>query len=168
MHKPPRILIVDDNETNRDILFTRLSTHGYDIKQAADGEEALAAAKEHLPDLILLDVMMPKIDGIGVTRRIKADASMPYMPIILVTAKADSKDVVEGLNAGADEYLTKPVDQMSLVARVKSVLRIKELHDTVTAQSADLASWNKTLEQRVADEITEIGRAGRLKRFLAP
>ena len=88
---------------------------------------------------------------------------MPFMPIILVTAKADSKDVVEGLNAGADEYLTKPVDQMSLVARVKSVLRIKELHDTVTAQAADLASWNKTLEQRVADQITEIERVGRLK-----
>ena len=73
-----------------------------------------------------------------------------------------------GSNAGADEYLTKPVDQMSLVARVKSVLRIKELHDTVTAQAADLASWNKTLEQRVADQITEIERVGRLKRFLAP
>jgi class 3 adenylate cyclase/CheY-like chemotaxis protein len=168
MHKPPRILIVDDNETNRDILVTRLETHGYELLQAGDGEEALAAAKQYLPDLILLDVMMPKIDGIEVTRRIKADASMPFMPIILVTAKADSKDVVEGLNAGADEYLTKPVDQMSLVARVKSVLRIKELHDTVTAQAGDLASWNKTLEQRVADQITEIERVGRLKRFLAP
>ena len=168
MHKPPRILVVDDNETNRDILVTRLETQGYELLQAADGEEALAAAKQYLPDLILLDVMMPKIDGIEVTRRIKADASMPFMPIILVTAKADSKDVVEGLNAGADEYLAKPVDQMSLVARVKSVLRIKELHDTVTAQSADLASWNKTLEQRVADQVTEIERVGRLKRFLAP
>ena len=93
---------------------------------------------------------------------------MPFMPIILVTAKADSKDVVEGLEAGADEYLTKPIDQMSLVARVKSVLRIKELHDTVTAQAADLATWNKTLEQRVADQIAEIERVGRLKRFLAP
>ena len=168
MHKTPRILVVDDNEVNRDILVTRLEIHGYELLQAGDGEEALAAAKQHLPDLILLDVMMPKIDGIEVTGRIKADASMPFMPIILVTAKADSKDVVEGLEAGADEYLTKPVDQMSLVARVKSVLRIKELHDTVTAQAADLASWNKTLEQRVADQITEIERVGRLKRFLAP
>lgn len=168
MHNPPRILVVDDNETNRDILVTRLETHGYEMIQAADGEEALAAAKQHFPDLILLDVMMPKIDGIEVTRRIKGDAGMPFMPIILVTAKADSKDAVEGLEAGADEYLTKPVDQMSLVARVKSVLRIKELHDTVTAQAADLASWNKTLEQRVADQISEIERVGRLKRFLAP
>lgn len=168
MHNPPRILVVDDNETNRDILVTRLNVHGYELLQAADGEEALAAAKQHLPDLILLDVMMPKIDGIEVTRRIKGDASMPFMPIILVTAKADSKDVVAGLEAGADEYLTKPIDQTSLVARVKSVLRIKELHDTVSAQAADLATWNKTLEQRVADQLSEIERVSRLKRFLAP
>ena len=168
MHKPPRILVVDDNEVNRDILVTRLKTHGYELMQAGDGEEALAVAKLHLPDLILLDVMMPKIDGIEVTRRIKSDASMPFMPIILVTAKADSKDIVEGLEAGADEYLTKPIDQMSLVARVKSVLRIKELHDTVTTQSADLATWNKTLEQRVVDQIAEIEQVGRLKKFLAP
>src|SRR5471030_2290541 len=168
MHSPPRILIVDDNEVNRDILVTRLETYGYEMLQAADGEEAIAAAKKHLPDLILLDVMMPKIDGIEVTRRIKADASMPFMPIILVTAKADSKDVVEGLEAGADEYLTKPVDQTSLVARVKSVLRIKELHDKVAAQAADLATWNRTLEERVQSQLGELERMGRLKRFLSP
>ena len=161
MHSPPRILIVDDNETNRDILVTRLGVHGYELLQAGDGEEALVSAKQHLPDLILLDVMMPKLDGIEVTKRIKADKAMPFMPIILVTAKADSKDIVAGLEAGADEYLTKPVDQMSLVARVKSVLRIKELHDTVT-------DWNKSLEKRVNDQVSELERVGRLKRFLAP
>ena len=168
MHNPPRILIVDDNVMNRDILVTRLSTQGYELTQAADGEEALAAAKEQLPDLILLDVMMPKIDGIEVCRRLKGDANLPFMPIILVTAKAASSDVVAGLDAGADEYLTKPVDQMSLVARVKSVLRIKELHDQVTAQAADLAAWNKTLEQRVAEQLNEIERMNRLQRFLSP
>jgi class 3 adenylate cyclase/CheY-like chemotaxis protein len=168
MHNPPRILIVDDNEMNRDILVTRLSTQGYELTQAADGEEALAAAKEQLPDLILLDIMMPKIDGIEVCRRLKGDANLPFMPIILVTAKASSSDVVAGLDAGADEYLTKPVDQMSLVARVKSVLRIKELHDQVAAQAADLAAWNKTLEQRVAEQLNEIERMNRLQRFLSP
>jgi class 3 adenylate cyclase len=168
MHTPPRILIVDDIETNRDILVTRLHVHGYDLIQAADGEEALEAAKKHMPDLILLDVMMPKMDGIEVTRRIKADASMAFMPIILVTAKADTKDVVAGLDAGADEYLTKPIDQTSLVARVKSVLRIKELHDKVAAQAADLATWNRTLEERVQTQLTEIERVSRLKRFLSP
>src|SRR6202035_4637378 len=104
MHNPPRILIVDDNETNRDILVTRLSVHGYELSQAADGEEALAAAKEQQPDLILLDVMMPKIDGVEVCRRLKSDPTLPFMPIILVTAKAASSDVVTGLEAGADEY----------------------------------------------------------------
>jgi len=168
MHEPPRILIVDDNEANRDILDARLKVHGYDLLQAGDGEEALAAARQHLPDLILLDVMMPKLDGFEVCRRLKRDASLPFMPIILVTAKADSSDVVAGLDAGADEYLTKPVDQQALVARVRSVLRLKALHDQVQAQAADLATWNRTLEQRVADQVAEIERVGRLKRFLAP
>src|SRR6185436_435647 len=168
MHSPPRILIVDDNETNRDILMARLGPQGYELKQAADGEEALAAARELLPDLILLDIMMPKIDGIEVCKQLKSDASLPFMPIILCTAKSDSKDVVAGLEAGADEYLSKPIDQMALLARVKSVLRQKQLHDQVQEQAADLARWNKTLEQRVGDQLAEIERISRLKRFLAP
>jgi class 3 adenylate cyclase/CheY-like chemotaxis protein len=168
MHTPARILIVDDNETNRDILATRLEVHGYDLLQAADGAAALDVVAQHSPDLILLDVMMPKIDGIEVTRRIKNDAALPFTPIILVTAKADGNDVVAGLEAGADEYLTKPVDQRSLVARVKSMLRLKQLHDTVAAQSADLAAWNTLLQERVAQQLAEIERVNRLKRFLAP
>src|ERR1700720_4793173 len=120
MHDPPRILIVDDNETNRDILPTRPPTQGYDLCQAADGEEALVGAKTLLPDLILLDVMMPKLNGIEVCRRLKGDAMLPFMSIILVTAKSDTKDVVVGLDAGADEYLAKPVDHVALAARVRS------------------------------------------------
>jgi class 3 adenylate cyclase/CheY-like chemotaxis protein len=168
MHNPPRILIVDDNETNRDILCTRLGTQGYELLQAADGEEALAAARDKHPDLILLDIMMPKLDGMEVCRRLKADANLPYIAIILVTARADTKDIVAGLEAGADEYLTKPVDQTALVARVKSALRMKELTDQVRAQAADLAAWNRTLEERVAQQLSEIERMGRLKRFLSP
>ena len=168
MNKPPRILIVDDNEANRDILMTRLGAHGYELAQAVDGEEALAAAKSFLPDLILLDVMMPKLDGIEVCKRLKGDPDLPFMPIILVTAKSDTKDVVAGLNAGADEYLTKPIDQAALVARVNSVLRIKELHDQVQAQAAQLADWNRSLEQRVTEQLGEIERVGRLRRYLAP
>jgi len=132
------ILIVDDNPASLDILQARLTAHKYEVLTAADGEAGLAMAREKQPDLILLDIMMPKMDGIEVCRRIKDDPSLPFIPIIMVTAKADSKDVVAGLEAGGDEYLIKPVDHAALVARVKSMLRIKELHDTVLEQSAQL------------------------------
>jgi len=172
---PPRILIADDNPDNLDIFQTRLALHGYEILTATDGEEALEIARGKHPDLILLDIMMPKMDGLEVCRQLKADPSLPFMPIIMVTAKADSKDIVAGLEAGGDEYLTKPVDQAALVARVKSMLRIKALHDTVQAQAArleaqaaQLAEWNRTLEQRVAEQVTELERVGRLKRFFSP
>ncbi len=168
MNNPARILIVDDNEVNRDILVTRLAKHGYELLQAADGEEALASARQNLPDLILLDVEMPKLDGFEVCRRLKNDAALPFMPIILVTARAASQDVVTGLDAGADEYLTKPIDQAALVARVRSMLRVKALHDQVQVQAADLAEWNRTLEQRVNEQVAELDRMNRLKGFLSP
>ena len=119
MSSPVRILVADDNPTNRDILQARLEANGYEVLHAGDGEEALAVARAQRPDLILLDIMMPKLDGIEVCKRVKADAALPFTPIILVTAKAESGDVVEGLDAGADEYLTKPIDQKALVARVE-------------------------------------------------
>jgi len=175
VRQPPLILIADDNEANRDILARRLEVHGYGLAMAADGAEALSQARALLPDLILLDVMMPKFDGLEVCRQLKADKSLPFIPIILVTARSDTKDIVAGLDVGGDEYLTKPVDQAALVARVRSILRIKELHDTVheqakrlASQSEELAQWNRTLEQRVADQLEEIERIGRLRRFLSP
>ena len=145
MRQPPLILIVDDNEANRDILARRLEVNGYQFAMAADGEEALEQARALLPDLILLDVMMPKLDGLEVCRRLKADKSLPFMPIILVTARSDSKDVVAGLDVGGDEYLTKPVDQAALVARVRSILRTKALHDQVLEQSQRLAAQSEEL-----------------------
>src|SRR5512139_1655489 len=165
---PPLILLVDDNPTNLDILQARLAAHNYGILRATDGEEALALAREKQPALILLDVMMPKMDGIEVCRRLRADPSLPFMPIIMVTSKADSKDVVAGLEAGADEYLTKPVDHAALVARVKSMLRIKALQEKVLEQRAELVEWNRTLEQKVKDQLAELERVGRLKRFFSP
>ena len=161
MHTPPRILVVDDNPANVDILRARLAAQGYEIVTATDGEEALAAVSKHLPDLVLLDIMMPKLDGIEVCRRLRADATLPFIPIVLVTAKSDSKDVVAALEAGGDEYLTKPVDHAALGARVKSMLRIKALHDTVQ-------DWGRTLEQRVTEQVTQLERFGRLKRFFSP
>jgi adenylate cyclase len=168
MKTPPRILVVDDTPANVHILQARLSANGYDIVTATDGEAALAAVSESEPDLILLDVMMPKMDGFEVCRRLRADPSLPFIPIIMVTAKTDPKDVVAGLEAGGDEYVTKPVDQLALVARVKSMLRIKNLHDTVEALAAERAEWNKTLERRVDEQVGQLERLGRLKRFFSP
>jgi class 3 adenylate cyclase len=108
------------------------------------------------------------MDGLEVCRRQRGDDSVPFIPIIMVTAKADSADVVAGLEAGSDEYLTKPFDGAALVARVKSMLRIKALHDTVQAQTAELTEWNRTLEQRVAAQVSEIERINGLRRFLSP
>jgi class 3 adenylate cyclase len=165
---PPRILIVDDNPTNVKVLQTRLVADGYDVVTAADGEEGLAAAKREGPDLILLDVMMPKLDGIEVCRRLRADATFPFTPIIMVTAMADVKDVVAGLEAGGDEYLTKPVDHAALAARVRSMLRVKRLHDEVEGLAAEVKAWNVELEARVAAQVSEIERIGRLRRFFSP
>jgi adenylate cyclase len=175
LRTPPRILIADDNPNNIEVLRVRLGAQGYDIVTAADGEEALTRARADDPDLILLDVMMPKRDGISVLKELKADSSSRFVPIVLVTARADTRDVVTGLEAGGDDYLTKPVEQAALVARVRSLLRIKELHDTVTAQAAQLneqatqlAEWNKRLEARVSEQVNEIERMSRLERFLSP
>jgi adenylate cyclase len=161
MRDPARILVVDDVADNVEILRMRLASLGYEVVVAEDGEQALARVHETLPDLILLDIMMPKIDGLEVVRRLKADASLPFIPVILVTAKASQKDVIAGLDAGGDDYLTKPIDHGELVARVRAMLRIKALHDEVQA-------LNRGLEAKVRDQVEELERVGRLRRFLAP
>ena len=168
MRTTPRILIVDDNPTNVKVLQTRLVAEGYEIVTAGDGEEGLAAARRDKPDLILLDVMMPKLDGFEVCRLLRSDASFPFTPIIMVTAMADSKDVVAGLEAGGDEYLTKPVDHAALAARVRSMLRIKRLHDTAEELAEEVKQWNAKLEERVAAQVSELERVGRLRRFFSP
>ena len=161
MRDPARILVVDDIADNVEILRMRLTSLGYEVVVAEDGEQALARVRETLPDLILLDIMMPKIDGLEVVRRLKADATLPFIPVILVTAKASPKDVVAGLDAGGDDYLTKPIEHGALVARVRAMLRIKALHDEVQA-------LNEGLEAKVRDQVEELERVGRLRRFLAP
>jgi adenylate cyclase len=168
VQEPACILVVDDNLANIEIIEMRLASQGYRILTASDGEEAIARARTHLPDLILLDVMMPKKDGFQVCRELKGDPSLPFMPIILVTAKGDTRDIIAGLDSGGDEYLTKPVDTAALLARVRSILRIKALHDQVQAQTRELADWNRTLEARVAAQVEQIERISRLKRFLPP
>jgi class 3 adenylate cyclase/AmiR/NasT family two-component response regulator len=167
--------VADDNPTNRDIFTARLTAQGYDVVGAADGDEALRAVRDALPDLVLLDVIMPKLDGVAVCRELKQDPALPFTPVIMVTALDASKDIVAGLDAGADEYLTKPVDHAALVARVGSMLRIKSLQETVRqqaerlqAQADELAAWNHTLEIRVAEQVAAIERLSELQRFLSP
>src|SRR2546427_8782223 len=128
MREPPRILIADDTPANLHILQLRLAASGYEIITATDGEEAITAARQHHPDLILLDVMMPKMDGIEVCRQLRADPSLPFIPIIMVTAKTDSRDVVAGLEAGGDQYPTKPVGQGPLGARGQAQLPVQKAH----------------------------------------
>ena len=161
MRDPARILVVDDIPDNVEILRMRLGSLGYEVVVAEDGEQALAVVRETPPDLILLDIMMPRIDGLEVVRRLKADATLPFIPVILVTAKASPTDVVAGLDAGGDDYLSKPIEHGALVARVRAMLRIKALHDEVQA-------LNRGLEAKVRDQVEELQRVGRLRRFLAP
>ena len=175
MREPPLVLVVDDVPDNVDILQMRLESQGYEVITAGDGEAALAIVRDKLPDLVLLDIMMPKLDGIATVKQLKSDSGLPFMPVILVTARADARDVIAGLEAGGDDYLTKPVDHAALMARVRAMLRIKALHDTVQEQArrledqaGELALWNKDLEARVQAQLGQIERMGALKRFLAP
>ena len=146
--EPGRILVVDDNQDNIEIIATRLRYRGYEILEAGDGEQALALVREAAPDLILLDVMLPDIDGYEISRRIKGADDLPFIPIILVTARDSTQDKVAGLDAGADDYLTKPINFPELEARVRSMLRIKRLQD-------ELEEKNKELERlSISDGLT--------------
>ena len=133
-----RILVVDDNQDNVEIVSIRLRSRGYEIREAGDGARALEMVHEQPPDLILLDVMLPDIDGYEISRRIKNDETLPFIPIILVTARDSTQDKVAGLDAGADDYLTKPINFPELEARVRSMLRIKRLQDELEEKNREL------------------------------
>ena len=133
-----RILVVDDNRDNVEIIATRLRFRGYTIEEASDGATALATVRQNPPDLMLLDVMLPDIDGYEIARRLKNDDDMPFIPIILVTARDTTQDKVAGLDAGADDYLTKPINFPELEARVRSMLRIKRLQDEIEEKNREL------------------------------
>ncbi|HEX6308268.1 MAG TPA: diguanylate cyclase [Longimicrobiales bacterium] len=159
--EPGRILVVDDNQDNIEIIATRLRYRGYEIVEAANGEEALALVHESTPDLILLDVMLPDIDGYEISRRIKGSDDLPFIPIILVTARDSTQDKVAGLDAGADDYLTKPINFPELEARVRSMLRIKRLQD-------ELAEKNRELERlSISDGLTGLYNHRHIHELLA-
>jgi two-component system cell cycle response regulator len=140
-----RILVVDDHEDNIEVLRVRLESWGYVVDAAENGADALAFVERTPPDLILLDVMMPEIDGIEVARRIKANKGLPFIPIIMQTALDSTEDKVEGLEAGADDYITKPIDFAELKARLRSMLRIKRLQEALEEREKELLEVNERL-----------------------
>ena len=162
-----RVLVVDDQPANVRLLEAILTSHGYDVPTASSGEQALARIAEAEPDLVLLDIVMPGMDGYEVCRRIREKQETAYLPVVMVTASGDEQKV-KALEAGADDFLTKPIDQNELLARVASLARIKRYQDTIKRQATELAAWNSQLETRVESQVSQIERMGRLRRFLSP
>ena len=163
-----KILVVDDVAMNVKLLADVLGAKGYATVTASSGAEALAKLESEKPDLMLLDVMMPGMSGYEVCQAIRANPAHSMLPIVLVTALDPAQERAKGLEAGADDFLSKPVNQAELMARVKSLLRIKQLYDEVNRQRDELAQWNRDLEQRVADGVEQLAKVGRLKRFFSP
>ncbi|HET8568449.1 MAG TPA: response regulator [Candidatus Limnocylindria bacterium] len=167
MTEPAKILAVDDVPQNLRLLEAVLAPQGYTVVTAATGEDALLKVLTEKPDLVLLDIMLPGIDGYEVCRRVRADPATQFLPIVMVTA-SDLPEKKKAVEAGADDFLPKPWDQTELLTRVRSLLRVKRYHDTVERQRGELEHWNQTLEARVRDQVDELARLGRLRHFLSP
>jgi CheY-like chemotaxis protein/class 3 adenylate cyclase/DNA-binding CsgD family transcriptional regulator len=163
----PTVLVVDDTPVNAELLEAMLVPRGYRVASATSGADALQRLEIERPDLILLDVVMPGMDGLEVCRRVRSDPHTRFLPIVMITASATS-DKVRAIEAGADDFLSKPFDQAELLARVKSLVRLNRYHDTIEKQATELAEWNRTLDQRVQSQLEELERLGRLRRFLSP
>lgn len=168
MTAPARILVVDDTPANVKLLVDVLGAKGYAVTGAVNGEEALARIAEQLPDLVLLDIMMPGLSGYDVCRRIRAEAATALLPVVLCTSLDPKSERINGIEAGADDFIPKPINQQELFARVKSLLRIKALQDEVKAQAVQLAEWNHKLEERVREQVAQMSRLERLKSFFSP
>jgi adenylate cyclase len=168
MEQTGKILVVDDTPQNIKVLDAILSPRGYRVVTARSGAEALHKVTDEAPDIVLLDILMPGMSGYEVAQRLRNDPASRFLPIITVTALGAQEEKVKAIEAGADDFRTKPVNQLELLARVKSLLRIKADHETIQSQAAELAEWNRTLEERVQQQVQELERLARLRRFLAP
>jgi class 3 adenylate cyclase len=162
------ILVVDDNAENRDILARRLAREGHEVVLASGGRDALELLRERRIDLVLLDVMMPDLDGRAVLQQLKADPAVRELPVLMISALDEQDSVVRCIELGAEDYLPKPFDPVLLRARIGACLEKKRLRDRETEHLHQLAEWNRTLEQRVAEQVALVERLGRLKRFFSP
>jgi adenylate cyclase len=161
------VLAIDDQPTNLRLLDAVLTPRGHRVLTAQSGAEGLALLETHDIDIVLLDILMPEMDGYEVCRRIRSTPATEFLPVVMITASG-SEQRLAALEAGADDFVTKPFDKSELLARVASLARIKRYHDTIRRQAAELAEWNSELETRVAQQVAELERTSRLRRFLSP
>jgi putative two-component system response regulator len=169
---PGRIVVADDEPANVDLLERWLARDGHAVYRAFDGEEALAIVAQHQPDLVLLDVMMPKQTGFDVCLALKRDAATRLIPVVLVTALQDTEHKIRGIEAGADDFVTKPINVLELQARVRSLLRLKRYTDDLDSAESVILSLALTIEardafteghcQRLSTYATALGKALRL------
>lgn len=159
--------MIDDVPQNVRLLEALLASHGYSVTTASSGPEALEKVAVEVPDLVLLDIQMPGMNGYEVCRRLRADPATRFLPVVMVTS-SDTEVRIHALEAEADDFITKPFDRQELLLRVRSLVRIKQYHDTIQSQAAELAEWNRTLEARVGEQVEELEKMSRLRRFLSP
>ncbi|MFL6083638.1 MAG: adenylate/guanylate cyclase domain-containing protein [Mycobacterium sp.] len=164
---PATVLAVDDQPTNLRLLDAVLTPRGHRVLTAQSGAEAFALLETEDVDIVLLDIVMPEMDGHEVCRRIRSNPATEFLPVVMITASG-SEQRLAALESGADDFVTKPFDQSELLARVKSLARIKRYHDTIRQQADELAEWNAELETRVARQVAELERTNRLRHFLSP
>jgi len=161
------ILVVDDAPQNVRLLEAVLTSSGYSVRAASSGSEALEQLTREPPDLVLLDIQMPGMNGYEVCRRIRENPATQFLPVVMVTS-SDTEVRFNAIEAGADDFIVKPFDQQELLARVRSLVRIKQYHDKIESQTAELAEWNRTLQARVEEQVAELERMNSLRRFVSP